>query len=70
MTGPAFPDAVPAYVQAWVRQLLDEAFLTQLRSAGTRQVEVRLVAHKGRVRRRPGLLVDLGPQEMVEPDQA
>ncbi len=60
------PD-VPAFVQSWVRQLLDPDLLSMLRDVGERQVEVRLVANRGRVRRRPAVLLDAGSQEMLDP---
>jgi hypothetical protein len=64
------PDEVPFFVQSWIRSLLDPELLDMLRSAGDRQVEVRLLASKGRVRRRPAVLIDTGGhQEMVDPDE-
>jgi hypothetical protein len=61
-----YPD-VPDFVQGWVRSLLDPELLTVLRDAGNRQIEIRLYVHKGRIRRRPALLLDAGSQEMVDP---
>ncbi len=61
---------VPFFVQGWVRSLLDPELLGLLREAGDRQVEVRLYVSRGRIRRRPALLLDAGGhQEMVEPDE-
>lgn len=67
---PSPHDEVPAVVQHWVRQLLDPDFVSMVREAGERQVEVRLMSSRGRVRRRPALLLDVGPQDMVEPGEA
>jgi hypothetical protein len=60
-------DGVPDFVQGWVRSLLDPDLLTVLRDAGDRQIELRLYVNRGRIRRRPALLLDAGSQEMVEP---
>lgn len=60
------PD-VPDFVQGWVRSLLDDELLAVLRDAGDRQIEVRLYVNRGRIRRRPALLLDAGSQEMVDP---
>jgi hypothetical protein len=71
MTAPtAFPDTLPIVVQAWLRQLLDPEMVELLRDADGRQVEVRLTANKGRVRRRPAVLLDTGPQEMIDPSES
>ena len=61
-----FPE-VPDFVQGWVRSMLDPELLTVLRDAGDRQIELRLYVNKGRIRRRPALLLDAGSQEMVDP---
>lgn len=57
-------DEVPAHVQAWVRQLLelDPAVL-----AVDGQVEIRLYANRGKVRKSPMIVLNGGPSEMVEP---
>lgn len=61
-----YPD-VPDFVQAWVRSMLDPELLAVLRDAGDRQIELRLYVNRGRIRRRPALLLDAGSQEMVDP---
>ena len=67
---PSAHDEVPYFVQGWVRSLLDPDVLDLLRNAGDRGVEVRLFVSKGRIRRRPAVLIDAGGhQEMVEPDE-
>lgn len=67
------PDAhaeVPHFVQGWIRSLLDPEQMEVFRAAGDRQIEVRLFVSRGRIRRRPALLLDTGGhQEMVEPDE-
>lgn len=62
---PAAPTDVPPFVQEWLRQLLDDETLELLRLAGDRQVDVHLSATRGRVRRRPVVQFNAGPQEMV-----
>jgi hypothetical protein len=63
-TSPAAED-VPEFVQWWVRSLLDADVMGLLREVGDRPVEVRLYANKGRVRRRPALLVGVGQVDEV-----
>ncbi len=59
---------VPMFVQGWIRSLLDPDLLAVLREAGDRNIEVRLVASRGRIRRRPALLLDAaGNTDMVDP---
>lgn len=67
---PSEHDAVPMFVQGWIRSLLDPEMMAVFREAGDRQIEVRLFVSRGRIRRRPALLLDAGGhQEMVEPDE-
>jgi hypothetical protein len=54
-------DEVPAHVQFWIRQLLD---LNLPDTDG--QVEVRLYANKGKVRKHPMVVLNGGSIEMVE----
>lgn len=68
------PDAhpgVPQFVQAWVRSLLDPEMLDLLRKAesGDRQIEIRFYVSRGRIRRRPTLLLDAGNHEMIDPSE-
>lgn len=58
----------PPVIQAWVRQLLDPSLWAMIESADDGQVDVRLTAHRGRVKRYPGVLINAGPQEMVSPE--
>lgn len=53
---------VPPIVQEWVRQLLDPQFLTMLRAYPVEQVDVKLSASRGRVRRAPMIVLNGGPQ--------
>ena len=52
-------------MEAWVRQLLEPTTLQLLRDAGDGQVEVRLIANNGKVRDRPAILLNAGPQPLV-----
>jgi hypothetical protein len=58
---------VPPVLEAFVRQLLEPEFVELVRLAGDRQVDVRLSASGGRVRRRPVISFDAGPQDYCEP---
>jgi hypothetical protein len=63
--------AVPFWLQGWVRSLLDPEMVRLLTEAGPdAQIEVRLYVSRGRIRRRPAVLLNAGGhQEMVEPDE-
>lgn len=57
---------VPEHVQAWVRQLLDMD-PGVLKAGEDGQIEVRLYANRGKVRKQPMVVLNGGPVEMVEP---
>lgn len=59
---------VPEFVQHWVRALLDPEILDLVRAAGGRQIELRLYANGGKVRRRPTVLVGVGQVDEVNTD--
>jgi hypothetical protein len=52
-------------IRAWIDQLLDPEVLGLLEAFPESQVDIRLSASKGRVRRRPVLVVNGGPQEFA-----
>lgn len=58
---------IPPVVEAWVRQLLDPQFLALMRAWPAEQIDVRLTASRGRVRRNPEIVFNGGPQEMIDP---
>lgn len=58
---------VPEYVRQWIAQILDPETLELLRHGTDRQVDLRLSANAGKVRRRPVVAFDAGPQEYVGP---
>lgn len=68
---PADHPDVPFFVQGWIRSLLDAELLNVLSEAGPdAQIEVRLYVSRGRIRRRPAVLLNAGGhQEMVDPDE-
>lgn len=61
---------MPKFVQAWIAQVLEPETLALLRHGEDRQVDIRLSASGGRVRRRPVVLFDAGPQDFVTPGDA
>lgn len=58
---------IPPIVQAWVLQLTDPSFLALMRTWPAEQVDVKLTASRGRVRRRPEIVFNGGPQDLIEP---
>lgn len=62
------PDNLPEYVQWWFRSLMDDDLVDMLRAAGDRPIEVRLYANKGKVRRRPTLLIGVGQVDEISPE--
>jgi len=57
---------VPEVVQAWVRQLLDPQFLSLIDAIDVDQIDVRLSASKGKIRKSPVIILNGGPQAMVD----
>jgi hypothetical protein len=58
---------LPVVVRAWIEQLLDPEVIRLFELYSDAQVDVRLSASKGRVRRKPTIIVNGGPSEMVDP---
>ena len=58
-------DQLNPTIRAWIDQLLDPEVVGLLEAFPEGQVDIRLSASKGRVRRRPVLVVNGGPQEFV-----
>lgn len=61
------PADVHPLVRAWISQLLSPEITALLAVAGDGQIDVKLSAAKGKVRMRPAIVVNGGPQSMVEP---
>lgn len=63
----AMPE-IPPVVQGWIRQLLDAELLALMRVHGAGQVDVRLSAAGGKVRTRPAVTLNGGPQQYADPN--
>jgi hypothetical protein len=61
------PDDLPPLLRAWIDQLLSDDVVTVVRAFPDAQVDVRLSAAKGRVRSRPAVVINGGPQAMMDP---
>jgi hypothetical protein len=53
----------PAFIQAWVKQLLDPQFIKLMENIPYDQIDIKLSVSKGRVRRRPIVILNGGPTE-------
>lgn len=60
---------VPPVIRAWIVQLLAKDFVDLVRQVPDLQMDVRLSAHGGRVRRRPAVVLNGGSQDMVSPTE-
>lgn len=58
---------LPEPLRAWIEQLLEPEITRLFDVFPDAQIDVRLTASKGRVRRRPTIIVNGGPVEMIEP---
>jgi len=56
-------EKVPSFVEAWVKQLLDPKFIKLMEEIPYDQIDIKLSASKGRVRRRPVVILNGGPTE-------
>lgn len=59
-------EALPAAIEAWVKQLLDPAFVALMRAQPYERVDVRLSASKGRVSRSPQIILNGGQLEYID----
>lgn len=53
----------PAFIEAWVKQLLDPQFISLMEKIPYDQIDIKLSSSKGRVRRRPIVILNGGPTE-------
>lgn len=60
-------DDLPPLVRAWIAQLLSPDVRAVVEAFPDGQVDVRLSASKGKVRARPMISINSGPQNMVDP---
>lgn len=67
MTLPVSDDVHPL-LRAWISQLLSPEVVAVVSAFPDGQVDVRLSAAKGKVRARPTVVINGGPQSMVQPD--
>ena len=63
---PSSPPTTHAIIQAWVAQLLDPD-IQNLVEASNGQIEIHLFANSGKVRKRPIVTLNAGPQPMEHP---
>lgn len=59
------PD-LPPVIRGWLEQLLDPEFVALVRALPVETIDVRLGASRGRVRRRPVVILNGGPAEYVD----
>jgi hypothetical protein len=57
---------VPAFIEAWVKQLLDPTFVAVMRLQPYDRVDIRLSASKGKVARLPQIVLNGGQQELID----
>ena len=58
---------LPEALRAWIEQLLEPEITRLFDVFPEDQIDVRLSASKGKVRRRPSITVNGGPMEMIDP---
>lgn len=58
---------IPPVIAAWCAQLLSPEVLRMVNAFPTEQVDIRLSAARGRVRKNPVVIFNGGPSEMVDP---
>jgi hypothetical protein len=58
---------IPEIIQGWVKQLLDPAFVSMVDALPIDQIDVKLSASKGKIRGNPMVVLNGGPQQLVEP---
>lgn len=58
--------ALPPAIEAWVKQLLDPAFVELMRIQPYERVDIRLSASKGRVSRLPQIILNGGQLEYID----
>ena len=61
------PDDTPEIIAAWIAQLLTDD-MARLVTDRDGQIEVRLYANRGKVRKHPTILLNAGPQNLIDPD--
>lgn len=57
---------IPAVIEAWVKQLLDPAFINLISAQPYERVDIRLSSSKNRVSRLPQIVLNGGQQELID----
>lgn len=57
--------SLPPIIRAWVVQLTDQSVIAMIAAQPDAQVDIRLSASKGKVRRRPVITLNGGPSDYV-----
>lgn len=57
---------IPPAIEAWIKQLLDPAFINLISTQPYERVDVRLSSSKNRVSRLPQIVFNGGHQELVD----
>lgn len=58
---------LPPVIQAWISQLADPATIALVEASADGQIDIRLAASRGKVRRLPEITFNKGVTEHVEP---
>ena len=58
---------VPEVIQGWVKQLLDPTFIAMVNALNVDQIDVKLSSSKGKIRGNPMVVLNGGPQQLIEP---
>ena len=58
---------LPDALRAWIEQLLEPEITRLFDVFPDAQIDVRLTASKGKVRRTPSITINGGPVEMIDP---
>ena len=57
---------IPPAIEAWIKQLLDPAFINLISAQPYERVDVKLSSSKNRVSRLPQIIFNGGQQELVD----
>ena len=57
---------IPPAIEAWIKQLLDPAFINLISAQPYERVDVKLSSSKNRVSRLPQIIFNGGQQELID----
>jgi hypothetical protein len=60
-------DRLPEALRGWIEQLLEPEITRLFDVFPEDQIDIRLSASKGKIRRRPSVTINGGPMELVDP---